>query len=175
MSLAYSVQDKSPKNSLPRRPTPALFLISCAISVSLLVPATLAAAADPAVFIPQQEVQPQLKQSREPGPAIRIPRQQALNTTALDGVVRSAMSGGTSVAIPGAMLTLRNLENGQNFATVANGEGLFRIFPLPPGRYQLRIDASGYAPLTIDDLALQPTEVLSLEISLPPTGTAEIN
>ncbi len=77
--------------------------------------------------------------------------------------------------IPGAALSLHNLRSGQNFEAFTNGEGLFRIFPLPPGQYELRIEASGYAPLTVADLALQPNEVLSLEISLVPSGSAEIS
>src|SRR5260370_17410903 len=45
-------------------------------------------------------------------------------------------------------------------------EGVFRIFPLPPGHYQLRVEAKDYAPFAIPDLFLQPNEVVTLEISL---------
>jgi Carboxypeptidase regulatory-like domain len=176
VSLAYSVQDKSATTPLFRRYRPASFstlLPSKCIIFGILAIFLLAASAN-STQIPQQDTQQQIKQSREPGPALRIPRQQALNTTALDGVVRSSNVAGGSAPIPGAVLALRNLRTGQAFSSVTNGEGLFRIFPLPPGRYEVLIEAAGYAALTVADLALQLNEVLSLEISLVPGGSAEI-
>jgi hypothetical protein len=46
---------------------------------------------------------------REQGPSQRIPRQQAQNTGALDGIVRDTSSPNNTLPIPGAILTLRNL------------------------------------------------------------------
>jgi hypothetical protein len=123
--------------------------------------------------IPQSEASGQVRQSREPAPAIRIPRQQALHSTALEGLVRAALVAGVSAPIPGAQLMLHNLQTGQLFRCTANGEGLFRIFPLPPGGYELRVEATGYSALVVPDLALQPNEVVTLEISLAANSTAE--
>src|SRR5260370_12490040 len=52
-------------------------------------------------------------------------------------------------------------------------EGVFRIFPLPPGHYQLRVEAKDYAPFAIPDLFLQPNEVVTLEISLSTVAAIE--
>ena len=159
------------------RTRPALILIACLIcgpsSIFLLAQTAYPAASSPQ--LPQADASPQAKQSREPAPAIRIPRQQAFNTSALDGVVRATQSAtaATTTPVPGAQLTLRNLANGQIFKTSANGEGLFRIFPLPPARYELTIEAAGYANFTLADLAIQPNEVVTLEISLASTSTPE--
>ena len=113
------------------------------------------------------------KQTREQGPALRIPRQQAQTTAALDGLVRDA----SSVALPvaAAVLTLRNMQTGQVFSATASGEGVFRIFPLPPGQYQLRVEAKDYAPFVFTDLRLQPNEVVTLEISLVTAAAAEVH
>jgi carboxypeptidase family protein len=112
-------------------------------------------------------------QSREQGPPRRIPRQQAQNTAALDGVVRDAGFPGITLPVPGAILTLRNAQSGQLFAGTTSGEGIFRLFPLPPGRYQLRVEARDYAPLVLPDLSLQPNEVLTMEISLVTVAAVE--
>jgi Carboxypeptidase regulatory-like domain len=159
---------------LPRRTRPASFLIFSAIAFFLLAQVGESAPN----FLPQlppADTQQQVKQSREPGPAIRIPRQQAPNTTALDGVVRSNIpaAGSTQAPIPGANIAIRNLQTGQSFRSVANAEGLFRIFPLPPGLYQLNVEAAGYTTFVLEDLALQPNEVVTLEISLAAAGAAE--
>src|ERR1700682_2338838 len=59
------------------------------------------------------------KQSSEQGPPLRIPRQQAQTTAALDGRVRDAGSPESTRPIPAAMLTLRNLQSGQIFRGVS--------------------------------------------------------
>ena len=113
------------------------------------------------------------KQSSEQGPPLRIPRQQAQSTAALDGLVRDAGSQANSRPIALAVLTLRDLQSGQNFTATTSVEGVFRIFPLPPGHYQLRVEAKDYAPFVLPDLALQPNEVVTLELSLVTSAAME--
>jgi len=124
--------------------------------------------------LPQSDRQGQATPSREQGPAMRIPRQQASSTAAVDGVVRSSTTTGGSLPVPGAQLTLLNLQTGQQYTSTANGEGLFRIFPLAPGHYELNVEAAGAASFVLHDLALLPNEVVTLEISLAATGIEEI-
>jgi len=59
------------------------------------------------------------------------------------------------------------------FSGVSSGEGVFRLFPLPPGRYELRVEARDYAPFVLPDLTLQPDEVVTLEVSLVSAATIE--
>jgi carboxypeptidase family protein len=113
------------------------------------------------------------KQSRESGPPQRIPRQQAQTTAALDGLVRDAGFSNIILPVPAAALTLRNVQSGEIFSATTSGEGVFRVFPLPPGQYQLRVEAKDYGPFILPDLALQPNEVLTLEISLVTVAAME--
>ena len=113
------------------------------------------------------------KQSRESGAPQRIPRQQAQTTAAIDGVVRDAGFSNIILPVPAAALTLRNVQSGEIFSASTSGEGVFRVFPLPPGHYQLRIEAKDYAVFVLPDLALQPNEVATLEISLVTTAAEE--
>jgi len=118
-------------------------------------------------------IQDATKKSSEQGPPVRIPRQQAQTSAALDGIVRDAGVPGATRPVPAAFLTLRNVESGQIFSTTTSAEGVFRVFPLPPGHYQLRIEAKDYAVFVLPDLALQPNEVATLEISLVTTAAEE--
>src|SRR5260370_2219396 len=113
------------------------------------------------------------KQSRESGPPQRIPRQQAQTTAALDGLVRDAGFSNIILPVPAAALTLRNVQSGEIFSATTSGEGVFRVFPLPPGQYQLRVQVKDYAPFILPDLALQPNEVLTLEISVVTVAAME--
>jgi hypothetical protein len=113
------------------------------------------------------------KESREQGPTQRIPRQQAQNTAAVDGVVREASAQGNAIAISGARLTLRNLESGQVLTVTTSAEGVFRFFPLTPGKYELRVEAENYAPFVVAELAIQANEIVTLEISLVSAALGE--
>jgi Carboxypeptidase regulatory-like domain len=108
-------------------------------------------------------------QSREPEHAIRIPRQQALTTAAVEGIVREKASDHELRPIPGATLTLRGLESGRMLRAVSSGEGVFRILPVPPGHYELHAEADGYSAFDIQDMTLHLDEVVTLEISLAST------
>jgi hypothetical protein len=104
----------------------------------------------------------------------RIPRQQGLVTAALDGVVREAARNGESRPVGGARIILRNLQSGQPVAPdLANAEGIFRVVSVPPGHYELRVEAEGYAPFAIPDLVLSVNQVTTLEIALVPATSAE--
>jgi len=122
---------------------------------------------------PDASEPPPAKISQEAGPAKRIPRQQALTTGAIDGVVRERVSETVSRAVAGARIQLRDLQTGQTISTVATGDGAFRFVPVSPGAYQVSVEADRYAPYRIPSVALNANEVLTLEIFLAPSGTSE--
>jgi len=113
------------------------------------------------------------QQTHEAGPPRRIPRQQALTTAALDGTVREQVSEGVMRPVGGARVQIRNVQTGQVNTTLATGEGVFRLLLLPPGGYELRVEAEGYEGLTIASVSLNANEVVTLEIRLVPNGVAE--
>jgi hypothetical protein len=134
---------------------------------------SLALSRSSAQLPPAASTQDAAKQSREQGPPLRIPRQKAQSTAAVDGVVRDASSPNSLLPVPGAVLTLRDLQSGQTFTATSSAEGVFRIFPLPPGHYELRVEARDYAPFVLADLALQPNEIVTLELSLLTAAAVE--
>jgi hypothetical protein len=114
------------------------------------------------------------QQSRQPDAQLRLPRQQAQTNAALDGVVRSGTGGGEPVPVAGAVLQLQNLTSAESKEYFANGEGVFRIFPIVPGDYSLRVRAEGYAAFSLDKITVHANEVLTLEISLLAQTSAEV-
>jgi Carboxypeptidase regulatory-like domain len=117
--------------------------------------------------------QAKVQKSTEAAPQQRIPRQQALTTAALDGVLRERISPNEFRPVAAAQLTLRDLQTGKIVRANASVEGVFRMLLLSPGHYELRVEAEGYAPFAIPDLALNANEVTTLEISLVGTSSAE--
>jgi hypothetical protein len=113
------------------------------------------------------------KQSRETVAQRRLPHQQAQDTGALDGVVRALGDSSSRAGVAGALLELEALSGGPAIKAASTVEGVFRIFPLPPGDYALLVEAEGYAALKLPHLAVHPNEVLTLEIELRSLLSAE--
>jgi Carboxypeptidase regulatory-like domain len=113
------------------------------------------------------------RQTREPGSPVRLPRQQAQNLAALDGVVKSGPAPAAGPAVSGAVLTLRNVRSGAVTQISASGEGVFRVFPLAPGDYVLDVHADGFADFAAGGLTLHGNEVLTLEITLVPLALVQ--
>lgn len=143
--------------------------ICCVVALLALVLPASAWSSRPAGH-QQSSVTVQQSQGATP---LRIPRQQAATASAVDGIVRDAGFAGVTLPVSGAHLTLRDLQSGRTFTSAASGEGVFRIFPLPPGRYELRVEAKDYAPFAIPELTLQPGEIVTLEISMVTVAAAE--
>jgi len=117
--------------------------------------------------------QAKVQKSTEAAPQQRIPRQQALTTAALDGVLRETIAPNEFRPVAAAQLTLRDLQSGKIVRASASAEGVFRILLLAPGHYEFRVEAEGYAPFAIPDLTLNANEVTTLEISMVGTSSAE--
>ena len=110
-------------------------------------------------------------QQEKAGPQ-RIPRQSRGEVGAVEGLVRQAGVTAPGRVIAGALVSLRNLKTGAMHATRANGEGVFRALGLPPGEYELRIEADGFDSFTRPSLPVSGGELVILEISLVPTAPA---
>jgi hypothetical protein len=114
-----------------------------------------------------------VQKSTEAAAPQRIPRQQALTTAAVDGVVRETISPSESRPVAAAQLTLRHLQTQQIVRATSSVEGVFRMLLLSPGHYEFRVEAEGSARFVVPDLALNANEVTTLEISLVGTNSAE--
>src|SRR2546427_3372438 len=114
------------------------------------------------------------QQSRDAGIPIRLPRQQAQTSAALDGIVRSSLAGGSQVPVAGATLSLRNISSNLTTESSTNAEGVFRIFPVVPGDYYLSVQANGYAAFVLEKLAFHANEVVTLEVSLTAIPSSEL-
>jgi hypothetical protein len=156
MRVAFSL------NSRTSRLRPAIVF-----TISLAAP-IFAAAQEPKAAPPSANV------TQEAGPPKRIPRQQALTLSAVDGVVREQVSEGVERPVAGARIQLKNLQTGQGLSVQAAGDGVFRILPVVPGPYELEVQAAGYAAFRVAALAANADEVLTLEITLVPAAMVEL-
>ncbi len=73
-----------------------------------------------------------------------------VNTVSLSGTVLDPQG----LAVVGAKVTLKSLATGATRSTESGSEGRYQIVGLPPGRYELTVEAQGMAKLVDPDLLL---------------------
>jgi hypothetical protein len=100
----------------------------------------------------------------------RLPRPVPRKTAALDGIVSDSSSRG----IIGAVVALTNRATGFTRTLSTDADGIFRWTDLAPGTYLLLVQADGYESLTRDDLRLDASDVVTVELTLSaaPVATA---
>ena len=69
-------------------------------------------------------------------------------------------------ALPGATVAVRNLDSGQPRTTTTDERGTFRLVGLPPGRYEITAELSGFGRLVRSDLVLTVAQELTLALTL---------
>ncbi len=80
----------------------------------------------------------------------------------------------TNAVIPGVVITVTNVETGAVREAVSDNAGRYRVSALPPGRYKLRANGSGYAPIERDGLVLQIGQVATIELKMQVPGVEEV-
>src|SRR5437588_11911360 len=70
----------------------------------------------------------------------RIPRQMTRTATGIQGDVRNK----AKLSIGGVRVTLYAADGSQKAQAITAGDGIFRMLDLPPGEYELQVDAQGF-------------------------------
>ena len=90
-------------------------------------------------------------------------------TSEILGVVKDPAGS----AVPNAKVTVRNLDTNIGRETTSDTEGRFRALQLQPGRYQVVVDAPGFAKVIQGPVTLLLNERPSLDINLKVSSISE--
>ena len=80
----------------------------------------------------------------------------------LNGAVRD-QSGG---AVAKAVISLRDLDTNSFYTTTSTGDGLYTFAIVPPGRYELTAEVSGFGKYTQTGIVLSVAQVATIDITL---------
>ena len=75
--------------------------------------------------------------------------------------------------IPGATVTSRNVDTGLTRTGVSDGAGEYRLVSLPPGRYSVATELSGFSTETRPDIVLIIDQTAIINFSLKPATLSE--
>ena len=87
----------------------------------------------------------------------------------LNGTVRDASGG----SVAKATITLKELSTNRTYTAVSNDNGLYVIPNLPPGRYELTTEATGFARSTQTGIVLTVGQVATIDVSVSVAQSAE--
>jgi hypothetical protein len=68
---------------------------------------------------------------------------------------------------------LRNCGADERLTTITDQDGLYCFSLLPPGEYELTVEAAGFSPLVVREVMIQITEVRSIGTKLAVKGARE--
>jgi hypothetical protein len=86
------------------------------------------------------------------------------------GVVRDP----TQLVVPGAIVTLRSLDENNARVVTVGGEGTFEFVNLKPGRYSLAAVAQGFADFVVSSAQLDARQTLRIDMTLALKSASEI-
>jgi hypothetical protein len=87
----------------------------------------------------------------------------------LNGSVRDASGG----AVAKASISLREVETNRTYTVTSNDNGLYVIANLPPGRYELTTEATGFAKSTQTGIVLTVGQVATIDVALKVASSEE--
>ena len=87
----------------------------------------------------------------------------------LNGSVRDESGG----SVAKATITLRETETNRTYSAVSNDNGLYVIANLPPGRYELTTEASGFSKSTQTGIVLTVGQVATIDVLVRVASSAE--
>src|SRR6516225_1200026 len=94
---------------------------------------------------------------------IPAPRSFAQISAILSGTVTDP-DGGT---VPGASVTVKNLETGAVRTTATGDSGRYQLFSLPIGQYEVRVTKQGFAEQVRTGIGLVVGQDASVDVTLP--------
>src|SRR3989338_5059068 len=98
-----------------------------------------------------------------------LPALAQLPTATILGVVKDS----SGAVVPGAALTVRNVETGLTRTTVAGADGSYRFAALPVGPYEVRVEHTGFRAGLRTGLALSVSQEAVIDFALQVGAVAE--
>ena len=95
--------------------------------------------------------------------------QNRATTAEITGLLQDATGG----VLPGATVTVVNLDTGLTRSAVSGGTGAYSVMLLPPGRYDIRAELPGFDAGKLDSVTLTVGASRTVNFTLAPTGAAE--
>jgi hypothetical protein len=89
------------------------------------------------------------------------------------GAIRGTVTDPQGAVVPEATVVVTNMDTGVETRLASNAAGFYLAAELVPGRYTVRVEASGFSPLEIKDLAVTAGTTVTADAQLKVGPTAQ--
>jgi hypothetical protein len=89
------------------------------------------------------------------------------------GDIKGTVTDATGAVLPGATVTVTNIDTRVERSTVSDSSGNFRILLLPPGAYEVRLQVPGFSIYTRRPLQVTVGETVTVEAVLQPSSVQQ--
>src|SRR5271168_5123419 len=86
--------------------------------------------------------------------------QAGVSTAQISGTIRDEKGG----VMPKAAVSLHEMDTNRTYSTVANDVGLYVFANVPPGRYDLKVSATGFDGFTQKGIVLTVAQQASVDV-----------
>lgn len=90
-----------------------------------------------------------------------------------DATLLGSVLDSQQLTVPGATVTITNVNTGRTRTTVTGPEGRFRVAALPPGLYRVEVQLSGFATAVREGLTLSVGQEATISMTLGLAGASE--
>ena len=86
--------------------------------------------------------------------------------------IQGTVADTTGAVIPGATLTLKDLQTNQIITRTSGGDGVYNFNALGPDHFTLTVEKDGFQKQVLNDLQLIPEQANSVNVQLQPGGAS---
>jgi len=98
----------------------------------------------------------------------------AAQTSRVAGAVQGSVVDQTGGAVAAGTVTLRNQGTSQMRTMLIDAQGFFRAGELPVGRYELRVESSGFSPYVNNAIVVSIGTVVQIAVRLAPATVQQL-
>ena len=91
------------------------------------------------------------------------------------GTINGTITDPNGAVVPGATVTIKNVETNITNTVTTNSEGSYTVPLLPPGSYTVSATGSGFKTSTIENVTVRVDDRLTIDVQLQVGAAAEVN
>jgi Carboxypeptidase regulatory-like domain len=89
------------------------------------------------------------------------------------GSLTGAIKDPKELPVAGASVTVRNLQTNEQFKLTTNGEGVFEMPSVPPGRYLVSVEITGFKKTDVQPVIIENARPAHIDVTLEISGVSE--
>ena len=90
------------------------------------------------------------------------------------GSIEGIVTDNQGLVVPGATVTVRNVDTNVSRSTVTGGDGGYRFLNMPVGNYELTVELAGFARYVRAGITLAVNQVAVVEVQVRPAAVTEV-